>query len=571
MNMLCIRCAAWFLSFAAASAQSAFPYRESFDTARAPLLPSGWTTTKMKSQAGDFTTSASTSRSTPQAALSTDARIAQCLVTPPVSFSGKTGAELEFYERRSSTFTAGLLVEGSVRDDTLSWVRISDTLTLVNSSSYVRRVVPLPSWIANQSFVRFRWRTLGNGAGATGTLRIDDVGITVARSVDLALDTVIGVPSHIAAGSDVPCTLVIRNKAREGSYGCRLTLVDSSSGGRIIADSTFTQYFNAADSACVSLTYAHIAGGIHRISAALSVEGDEDPANNSAAATIMVAAPSGAIVINEIMYEPAARRPEYVELYNRGSAEIDLAGWNMGDASGTTKNRATIPLPRTQHMLRPYSMCVVASDSSILDAMAHGDTDTPNIIVVPALGLNNSGDDVLLFDPSGATADSVSYLPAWHMPKIVTVGKSLERINPNLAGADARNWSTSVAVQGGTPGSQNSVYTSAVPSDASLVLSPNPFSPNSDGVEDFLSITYLLPTSGQNVRVRIYDLAGRLVRTLANNEPSASSGTIMWNGRDDSNTRVRMGMYVIVVEAVDPRGGVVHAMKGVAVVATRLY
>ena len=72
------------------------------------------------------------------------------------------------------------------------------------------------------------------------------------------------------------------------------------------------------------------------------------------------------------------------------------------------------------------------------------------------------------------------------------------------------------------------------------------------------------------IRVRCFDVQGRLVRTLANNEPAASSGTILWNGLDDNNRRVRIGMYIILFEALDASGGVVHTMKDVAVVATKL-
>ncbi len=550
-------------------AQQVFPYRETFDTARVPLLPAGWTTTKARSSTGDFTTSSATPLSAPLAALSTDARIGQCLVSPMLSFSGRVASSVEFYERRSASFTAGMLVEASVRDDSSSWTPFSDTLLLASSSSYIRRVLALPASVNGQSLVRFRWRTLGNGTGATGTLRIDDIQISVQKSADLALDAAPAVTPLVTAGDDVPCTLTVRNKADAGEYACALAMIDSTLG-RHIADTAFTHFFAAGDSFAVTLTYPRIDGGIHRLGFRLSLPADEDTSNNAAAAVLAVRTPAHALVINEIMYEPRAGAPEYVELYNRSAATIDLGTWNMGDASGTVKNRVTIPLPRSSHTVPPYSLCVIATDSSVIDMMNVSPGETANVIVVPSLGLNNSGDDVILFDPSGATVDSVRYSPSWHLPKCTTAGKSLERINPLLSGADPRNWSTSVAARGGTPGVQNSIFTSAVPADASLVLSPNPFSPNNDGIEDFLGIAYALPSAAPALRVRIYDTAGRLVRTLANNEPAASAGTIIWNGRDDSNTRVRMGMYIVFVEALDVRGGVLRALKAVAVVATNL-
>jgi hypothetical protein len=561
-----------FLEFFHASlpAQShTYPYRENFDTARAPLLPLGWSTTRARSTAGDFTTSASTPLSSPLAVLSTDARIAQCLTSPPLSFTGRTGGSLEFFERRSSSYTAGLLIEGSIHDDSLSWLPVSDTLLIASSSSYVRRAIQLPSSLNNQPFVRIRWRTLGNGTGATGTLRIDDITVTVARSVDLALDSMIIVPSSLAADDDVPCTIILRNKAQPGTFTCSLAMSDSSLG-TWVADTTFTNYFGVGDSLTLVLTYPHIRSGVHRIFCTLTMGSDEDSANNVAVATIAVQAPAHALVINEVMYEPFEGSPEYVELYNRSGVPIDLGGWNMGDASGTAKHRMTIPLPKQPHWVPAFSMCVIADDSTIVDHMSSVSAESSNFIIVPSLGLNNSGDDILLFDPAGATTDSVRYSPSWHLPNITTIGKSLERINPDLPGTDPRNWSTSVAPRGGTPGARNSIYTVAAAADESLVLSPNPFSPNNDGVDDFLGITITLPSPGSAIRVRIFDAAGRLVRTLANNEPAAPAGTILWNGRDDTNTRVRMGMYIVFVEVLDTRGGVLRAMKGVAVVATKL-
>ena len=52
--------------------------------------------------------------------------------------------------------------------------------------------------------------------------------------------------------------------------------------------------------------------------------------------------------------------------------------------------------------------------------------------------------------------------------------------------------------------------------------------------------------------------------------PLRLRGHLLWNGLDDNNRRVRIGMYIILFEALDSSGGVVHAMKDVAVVATKL-
>ncbi len=54
---------------------------------------------------------------------------------------------------------------------------------------------------------------------------------------------------------------------------------------------------------------------------------------------------------------------------------------------------------------------------------------------------------------------------------------------------------------------------------------PNPFNPQT-------VITFSLPRA-QDVRLRIYDISGRLVRTLVRGRLEAGSHEVTWKGRDD--------------------------------------
>jgi hypothetical protein len=178
---------------------------------------------------------------------------------------------------------------------------------------------------------------------------------------------------------------------------------------------------------------------------------------------------------------------------------------------------------------------------------------------------------VVISDLVGTVIDSVHYFPSWHNPDITDVtGISLERINPNLSSNDRRNWSSCVEKIGGTPGRQNSVFTTTIAPRTTLSVSPNPFSPDGDGFEDFTVISYRLSSQIARVNVRIFDSLGRLVRTLANYDPSASTGQIIWDGLDDDKRRLRMGIYIVLLEAIDSAGGTIESAKAAAVVAGRL-
>ena len=152
----------------------------------------------------------------------------------------------------------------------------------------------------------------------------------------------------------------------------------------------------------------------------------------------------------------------------------------------------------------------------------------------------------------------------------VTKGRSLERISPEIASNDRRNWSTSPSSRGGTPGQPNGIFTTSLPSAASLSISPNPFSPDGDGFQDFCIIRYNLPLTTSIIRITIFDIRGRLLRALANTELSGPHGEIVWDGLDDRGQRVRIGPYIVFIEAIDGQAGILATAKAVVVVATRL-
>jgi flagellar hook assembly protein FlgD len=178
---------------------------------------------------------------------------------------------------------------------------------------------------------------------------------------------------------------------------------------------------------------------------------------------------------------------------------------------------------------------------------------------------------ILLKDVRGKVIDSVFYSDKWNNRNIASAnGKSLERINPNLNGNDPLNWSTSVNSLGGTPGKQNSIFAENLIQSANISVNPNPFSPDNDGFEDFTIINYNLSQPIAQVRIKIFDSKGRLVRTLINNQASGSSGSVVFEGLNDDGQTLRMGIYIIFLEALNDNSGIVETVKSVVVVARKL-
>jgi hypothetical protein len=69
---------------------------------------------------------------------------------------------------------------------------------------------------------------------------------------------------------------------------------------------------------------------------------------------------------------------------------------------------------------------------------------------------------------------------------------------------------------------------------------PNPCNPRA-------TVSYSIPRGGR-VAVRVYDPAGRLVRTLFDGEQTAGPHSVSWGGSDDHGARVASGVYLIRVE-----------------------
>ncbi len=79
---------------------------------------------------------------------------------------------------------------------------------------------------------------------------------------------------------------------------------------------------------------------------------------------------------------------------------------------------------------------------------------------------------------------------------------------------------------------------------AQLVLganAPNPFSAQT-------AISFGLPVNG-SVRVNVFDMSGRLVSTLANEEMAAANHTLVWDGTDMNGNTVGAGVYFCRLEA----------------------
>jgi flagellar hook assembly protein FlgD len=84
---------------------------------------------------------------------------------------------------------------------------------------------------------------------------------------------------------------------------------------------------------------------------------------------------------------------------------------------------------------------------------------------------------------------------------------------------------------------------------------PNPFNPST-------TIAYSL-AGRSHVTIHVYDVAGRVVRTLVDGEAEAGEHVIVWDGTTDSGERAASGVYFVKMEGFGEAGNFSEIGKAV--------
>jgi flagellar hook assembly protein FlgD len=130
----------------------------------------------------------------------------------------------------------------------------------------------------------------------------------------------------------------------------------------------------------------------------------------------------------------------------------------------------------------------------------------------------------------------------------------LERIDYNRPSNDNTNWHSAAEDVGfATPGYENSQYKKVEITDG-ISISPETFSPDNDGVDDVLNISYQFAEAGYVANIVIYDAKGRLIKNLLLNELLGTKGTFSWDGINENNEKAAIGIYIIYFEAFKLNG-----------------
>ena len=357
--------------------------------------------------------------------------------------------------------------------------------------------------------------------------------------------------------------------------------VDSSNSS-LISNYTFDNQLSALNATAISPLFNKVnitinnpvtKGIIYKITAKniSDCAGNNISINNSSRFGLPQKADSFDIVINEILFNPLPGGVDYIELYNRSNKIIDLSKIYIANRNSNNLISSITQLTTDNLLLFPKDFMAVTVDPQTVKSQYITQNPDAFLKIKSLPSFPNDKGNVILLNEQGNIIDEVAYTDKWHFPLIHnTEGVSLERIDYNAPSVQSNFHSAATSVGYGTPGYKNSQYKMAEELRGDITVTPEIFSPDNDGNEDFATISYHFPSPGFVTNITIFNASGRPVRYLEKNSLSGTSGYYRWDGLDDKSRKLPQGIYIIYTEIFN-KEGITKRFKNTIVLARRNY
>ena len=263
----------------------------------------------------------------------------------------------------------------------------------------------------------------------------------------------------------------------------------------------------------------------------------------------------GDIIINEVLFNPLPGGFDYVELYNRSEAPVDLHRLVLAGRDNQLNLRQLISLGSSPTLMAPKQYLAFALQPEVV-ASQYPWGCAGCIVKLPTMpAYNNDKGWVVLLTEGNDLIDEFAYTEKMHHPLLHNVkGVSLERVDPYADTYAPGNWQSAAADAGfGTPGSRNSQMR-RLNQKATVIAEPRAISPNGDGFNDAMDIRYTTPSPGWIANAWIFNLQGRPVQQLLHNQLVGTEGVLIWEANDPNGGRLPIGPYLLMFEMYDLRG-----------------
>jgi hypothetical protein len=292
----------------------------------------------------------------------------------------------------------------------------------------------------------------------------------------------------------------------------------------------------------------------------ITITGCEDCVGNTNVISKAFALPeqghSGDLVIHEVLYDPRSTGADFIEIYKKSEKIISLKNWVFANGTNDTISNHEI-ITEEEFLLFPgeYAAFTENKNNVLYEYPLGNASKIFNIVDLPSY--NNGSGTVYLINNLNQMVDQFSYDDDLHFALLNSVdGISLERLDFNRPSDDNSNWhSAAESVNFATPGYLNSQYIS-VENTGTVSIDPNVFSPDNDGYQDVINISYEFTEPGFVANVIIFDAAGRIVKHLIQNELLGAKGVMSWDGINERREKAGIGAYICYFEVFNVAGKV---------------
>ncbi len=262
------------------------------------------------------------------------------------------------------------------------------------------------------------------------------------------------------------------------------------------------------------------------------------------------------LAINEILFNPYPGGFDFVELYNRTPYPINLKDIRIAKRDENDSIVSVYRISENNLIFNPHSYLVLTVDTAYIRQTY----PTNGGMFVQLKNMPAFPDDegtVVILNDRDSVVDEFHYNEDMHFKLISDPeGVSLERVNYDRPTQDTSNWHSAAASVGyATPGVINSQFRNdSIVISGIITISPEVFSPDNDGFDDWTEIYYRFDKPGYFANVMIFDKTGHLVRYLVRDQLIGQEGFWTWDGLNDNNQKVKVGIYAVVVQIFDETG-----------------
>lgn len=259
------------------------------------------------------------------------------------------------------------------------------------------------------------------------------------------------------------------------------------------------------------------------------------------------------ILINEVMYDPSVEQSEFVELYNNSNQLLDLRDVYIGIKNDDGNLKILKQIATEGRMVLPGQYVAVSKE--VVGVMIINDkVQAENCYEFSGMpSLTNDHGNIGIFDRYGNEIDWINYKDEMHNTLLnSTKGVSLERKVFDGVSDHYSNWTSASYVHHyATPGYKNSQQISQEILKSTYQILCDPISPDDDGYCDELVVQFEPNISDANVHLEVFDLHGRLQKSIVNSGISGVENTYLWNLQNENGELVPQGVYVVVLEAIN--------------------